>query len=190
LKACSCGSWTYDDIDEIFIGKIIRSYNPYPFSDYEELAYVVKVEKKWKGNSSNRLKVLDFYSCGYSSDLWKSEEVIIYAIHHSDLAELLYSKIDHETYKFLSSLGFKKATSACLYFPSSFTFDSVSMRYETISLQDEVARLDSVFIDPVKLRPYYLNLKNFFLLSMLGLSGFWFWRRKRKDPSPDVSESV
>ncbi|MFV1883727.1 MAG: hypothetical protein ACMZ7B_04515 [Balneola sp.] len=184
--ACSCGEWDFDDLDEVFLGKIVNVYEASSFlEDYGDSVYVFEVLKKWKGGKSDRLKVYDIYSCGYSSDIWNSKEVIVYAINYSTIAELLYSDfIDDKMFKKISSLGYRKATTACFYSLHSFKLDSASGKYLRIPVEEEISMLDSTFTEPVTLRPYYLNFTNLFLLIGVILVGVFVGNKNQnKKPS-------
>ncbi|NET32611.1 MAG: hypothetical protein F6K19_11450 [Cyanothece sp. SIO1E1] len=183
LKACSCGEWDFDfsvDLaDEIFLGRLISiEMDKYPiFMDYYDQVYTFEISKKWMGSPLNQISI--YASDGCFPSLQHSNEYIIYAYKdESQFEEILRDRTTLHNYFDTSKLpGYRYTTMYCM------RIKNVAWYLEEAPFRTEIAKLDSAFTQPIKLRPYYLNLKNFFLLSILGLSGFLIWRRKRKDPS-------
>ncbi|RNC86007.1 MAG: hypothetical protein ED557_04350 [Balneola sp.] len=181
--ACSCGEWNYEDIDEIFYGKIVDVSEYFlddyydPTNEFSDSVYVIEITKKWKGNSSNRLRVYDVYSCGYGLRNRKTNDVIVYAINYSLLGEFFYHHFDNEqAYKKINSLGRIKLTTDCFYYPTAFE-DST---FKRISDHDLEKILDKSFQGTISLRPYYINLFNFILFfCVLLFLGFRYKNSKK-----------
>jgi|GEM_PF-7041511 len=189
LKACSCGEWDFDfsvDLaDEIFLGRLISiEMDKYPiFMDYYDQVYTFEISKKWMGSPLNRISI--YASDGCFPSLQHSNEYIIYAYKdESQFEEILRYRTTLNDYFDTSKLpGYRYTTIYCM------RIKNVAWYLEEAPFRTEIARLDSVFNEPVKLRPYYLNFKNFFFLSAIGLAGYWFWKRRRKDHSPPTGGS-
>ncbi len=183
--ACSCGEWDFDEIDEIFYGKITRVYSPNNLlEDHGDSVYVFSVFKKWKGEKEDRLKIYDLYSCGYGLEGRESDSLIVYAFNYSFIAELLYPDyIDQEMFEKISALGFRKATTHCIYYPNRITYNDSTNKFKTLTFDEEIALLDSAFTEPVTLRPYYLNFTNLFLLIGVILAGIYVGNKNQNKKS-------
>lgn len=103
-------------------------------------------------------------------------EYIIYAYNYSEIANSLANKFDsdwvNENFGFLDN---RLETIACL------RLKEVNWYKEEAPFRDETALLDSTFIEPVSLRPYYLNFTNLFLLIGVILAGIYVGNKNLKD---------
>lgn len=168
--ACTCGEIEFktaiDRADQIFVGKLVKTgkFNKevYEGKKYYDSYFVFEVTKKWKGDTSNRVRI---YQEGHSCDPYFRDfdtEYIIYSQNgHSSIKSIsiTYSGDNTSTYA-----GFFKKNTSHLCSRTMARGTDYYYQQETDDFDIEYARLDSVYTEPIKLHPYWLNFKGFLVV--------------------------